>query len=625
MKKKIIIVSIILFASLLTACNIFNASDSVADNYQDPTDHTTDLTEQYSNVSGGSASIFYRTFEQTLAQQDWVTDVVIAQYIGHRPFGQTLTEFEFVVSDWIFGTPQVPDVDENRIFIYVRNYENAHILGHGDSVDFNPGDLSFIPGVDYLLPLHAEISPYLHLRDNAFTFLMDIVINLDEPAMSMMYSESLADHSTILDFEQTLSRAEIISFITELTRDNPPRRNFIRSEEITNIVHGSPYILVVEITEPFRLSSGVSDWQSTDLYYVTIIQALKGDLEIGSEPVVIFFADTVQLGEQHIVAVVGDPDWLRFTSRDSLFRMDQLDEIISIINDESSIVDMPSDVELTFEEALIEYTTDMVVAQYVGHRPFGEYLIEFEFIVEDWILGDSRVSGADENRVFVYVENSPRSRRSGRSGRRRGRYRSNPVAFTPRTEYLLPLTGIDSPYAMTHENGFTLIYNTFINLDDPSESRMDDVPLSYYSASMDFDDNTSREDIVSLVTELTSDIQPADDFIRSTEITDIIQDSPYIMVVEINEILVWAGTPGRSMDWEMTNLYQVTAVQVLSGDIEIGANFIITAFSDTIQLGERHIVAVEPRNEWNHWFEFTSRDSLFSVEQLDEIISILNE
>ena len=618
-----------LFALLLIACDLFNASESATDNYQglteQPVEHLTDptdLTEQQSNVSGGSASIFYLTFEQILARKDWVTDVVIAQYIGHRPFGQTLTEFEFVVSDWILGSPQVPGADENRIFIYVRNYDSTRFIDHED--------LSFMPGVDYLLPLCAEISPYLHLRDNAFTFIMDLVINLDEPSMSMMYGGSLAGHSTILDFEQDVSRAEIIAFITELTRDNPLARDFIRSEEITDIVHGSPYILVVEITELRRLAHEqvTEDWFSTDLYYVTVVQALKGDIEVGEEIMVIFFADTVQLGEQHIVAVEPIEEgstWYDFTSRDSLFSMDQLDEIMSIINNESSIVDMPSDVELTFEEALIEYTTDMVVAQYAGHRPFGEYLIEFEFIVTDWVLGDPRVPGDNENRIFIYVENSPRSRRSGRSGRRRGRYRSNPVAFTPGTEYLLPLTGIDSLYASTHENGFTLIYNTFINLDDPSESRMDDVPLSYYSASLTFDENTSREDIVSLVTGLTSDIQPADDFIRSTEITDIVQDSPYIMVVEINEILAWSGAHGRTMDWEMTNLYQVTAVQILRGDIEMGSNFIITAFSDTIQPGERHIVAVEPRNEWNHWFEFTSRDSLFSMEQLDEILSILGE
>lgn len=276
------------------------------------------------------ASYDYLSFEETLSEFP-PTDVVIVQYVGHRPFGQHLTEFEFIVSERILGNAA------ERIFVYAENGINANVDGSPGRVNYHPGDLTFTPGTDYLLPLRKAVSPYANTHEDGFTFIRNIVIDLKSPENSTMYSEPLALHITGLDFRRrVLPRQEIISYVEKLTRDNLPAIEPIRSEFMEDIIHGSPNVWIVEINEPLRLNSDVphSDWMATDIYFVTVVESLKGDTETPSEQVVIFFADTVFSGEQHIVAVrpiAEGSTWHDFTSRNSLFRMDQLDEILAIL------------------------------------------------------------------------------------------------------------------------------------------------------------------------------------------------------------------------------------------------------------------------------------------------------
>jgi len=277
------------------------------------------------------ASYDYLTFEEMVLE--FATDVVIAQYIGHRPFGESLTEFEFVVSERVLGDAA------DRIFVYAERTD-AHVMG-GIMVDFKPGDVSFYPGTDYLLPLMRISSPYAKTHEDGFTFLRNIVIDLNDPSNSTMYSEPLALHAEGLDFNsRTIDKQEIVSYVSELAMDIPPVWwDPIRSEVMEDIIYGSPYVLIVEINEPFRLSHEVppTDWASTDIYNSTVVRVLKGDRDIGDfghEFAVIFFADTVFPGEQHIVAVTPIREgavWFDLTSRNSLFRMDQLDEILTIL------------------------------------------------------------------------------------------------------------------------------------------------------------------------------------------------------------------------------------------------------------------------------------------------------
>ena len=322
--KRIISTLMVLFVLLLGACGAPNSSLELPGH---------EVTDDYSGASNfpsepPEASFEYLTFEESLAE--FATDVVIAQYIDHRPFGQNLTEFEFVVLERVLGDAA------DRIFVYAEPI-NAHVIGSERDVIYRPGDLTFHPGTTYLLALIRVSNPYSLIQENGFVFIRNIVIDLDDPSKSIMYSEYLALHSESLDFDRDISRQDIISYVGELTRDNPPAREFIQSEEIEHIINESPYTLIVEINEPLRLSheQHTTDWMLTDLYYVTVVQALKGEMEVGYQFVMTFFADTVLPGEQHIISVeqVHGGSFYVFTSRNSLFQMNQLNEVMARVEE----------------------------------------------------------------------------------------------------------------------------------------------------------------------------------------------------------------------------------------------------------------------------------------------------
>ncbi|MCL2286281.1 MAG: copper amine oxidase N-terminal domain-containing protein [Firmicutes bacterium] len=264
------------------------------------------------------------------------TDVVIVQYVGSRLFGQYLTEFEFTVVERILGNAA------DRIFVYANFTDDGRAIVV--STQISGLGLTFNRETNYLLPLITVDSPYSNIRDGGFAFVQYAVFDLCNPQNSVSLGRPLSESRLPgLNVSSTTSGHEIVTFITELTRDNPPANDFIRSTAIEDIVHGSPYIFVVEIARPMRLSHEQvhTGWRATDLYYVTVIQTLKGNFSADGSVVVVFHADTVLPGERHIVAVQPlspGSTWFNFTSRNSLFRMEYLDEIVDILNRPSSLV-----------------------------------------------------------------------------------------------------------------------------------------------------------------------------------------------------------------------------------------------------------------------------------------------
>jgi hypothetical protein len=98
-------------------------------------------------------------------------------------------------------------------------------------------------------------------------------------------------------------------------------------------------------------------------------------------------------------------------------------------------------VYLSFEQALLR-STDIVIVNYVGQRPFGEHLIEIEFEVIDRILGNA----ADT--IFVYATNTQASVIGGTS------YHQGEVSFTGGTNYLLALSRLVGAINRTHEDAY---------------------------------------------------------------------------------------------------------------------------------------------------------------------------
>ena len=332
--KKIILVFIVLWISFLSACT---TSGNITDLYKKNTVESTFANTSDEGVTHimPVASVLYMTFEEALVE--FATDIVIVQYIDSRPFGQNLTEFEFIVLDRILGDA------EDRIFVYANTniptkiFDHSH-LGHSHRGFYTSGDLEFITNTRYLLPLESIALPHANTHEDGFVFVRNIVINLSNPSQSVMYNEPLSQHSYTFYFDGYVSETELVSFMRIMTQSNSRERNFIRTDDIDVILKESPYILVVEINEPLRLvNEQVStDWMSTDIYYITIIEVLKGEVNIDYEAM-IFFANTVQTGQKHIISAqpmeIGN-NWLMFSSRNSLHNMNQREEIIKIIEEQ---------------------------------------------------------------------------------------------------------------------------------------------------------------------------------------------------------------------------------------------------------------------------------------------------
>ena len=334
MNKKIIsslIIITLMMTMLITACGAPNTQvESGGSAQSSATGNTGNVlaTGDTEIVSGVSFSMMYLTFEDAAKM---ATDIVVAQYIERRPFGQNLTEFEFAVHERVLGNAA------DRIFVYVRN--NASFSVVGADVSRMDNYRPFTTEGQYLLILTKIANVFANTHEDGFRFLTDIMLDVNNPIEGTMYGEPLAMHAEGINFNsRNLTSETIISYLGTLTRNNTPAREYIRSDNLQDIMEGSPYVLIVEITEPRRLQRDAwsSDWASTDIYFTTVVEVLKGDKQIGDIVQVIFFADTVFPGERHLVSIEPrDPDNPHFyglTSRHSLHSMDQLDEIVALLS-----------------------------------------------------------------------------------------------------------------------------------------------------------------------------------------------------------------------------------------------------------------------------------------------------
>ena len=271
-------------------------------------------------TSGGSGIMGlsgHRTFEDII---EMATDVVVAEFVAQRPFGQFVTEFEFIVHDRIFGNAA------DTIFVYTDDIEG----------EFSSNDLQFTTGTQYLLALIKLADVYNSMHDDGFVFITDIMLDLNNPSRSTMHNEPLSLHSRMNFNSRSLTSEGIVSYVRTLPRNPVPTNVFITSGNLEDIINGSPYVLIIEINEPRRLAGGGlhSDIRSTDIYFTTVVEVLKGDIQVGDLIEIVFFAGTVFPGETHIVStapVSQNSNFQRFTSRQSLHPMTQLGEIIEIL------------------------------------------------------------------------------------------------------------------------------------------------------------------------------------------------------------------------------------------------------------------------------------------------------
>jgi len=225
---------IIICAIILLGILAFSACNTELDYIRTDTESPSSVAAYVNIVQSGytlSSHILPFTFEEMLQEPGYVTDVAVVQYVGQRPFGTMSTEFEFIVTEWVWG-----GIDAERIFVYLSEME-IRIFG----------SLSFDEGTEYLLPLNRETRTYTPRYIDAFEFLMGTVVNLTDPSSSTMARRRLYNNAAGIDFKSgRLSREFIIAYVRAVVQNNEPAIDIIRSDVTEDIINGSPYVLVVE-------------------------------------------------------------------------------------------------------------------------------------------------------------------------------------------------------------------------------------------------------------------------------------------------------------------------------------------------------------------------------------------
>ena len=323
--KKLTTMLLILATLGLVACTESNTNTNTQDVFDSQ-------PQDYSNEELGleleqvEYSYEFFTFEEALLE--FASDVVIAQYVGSRPIGdeKMLIEHEFIVKERLFGN------SADKIFVYSEDKTATFPTGER-TISFNTFDLSFDTNTRYLLPIRKMV-PFSKIHLDGFVFVYDVVIDLDNPAKSRMYSESLDLHSEKLRFDEKLSQEEIVSHIKEVVKDNTPGRRYINieSSKTEDIVNAYPHVLVIEVGE--LLTAPRTYWGAADNYYATAIEILKGDVKPEQKLMIAFPADTVKRGERYIIAAEPLEQYngsLEITSENGLFEMVHFDEIAKIL------------------------------------------------------------------------------------------------------------------------------------------------------------------------------------------------------------------------------------------------------------------------------------------------------
>jgi len=276
----------------------------------------------------------------------------------------------------------------------------------------------------------------------------------------------------------------------------------------------------------------------------------------------------------------------------------------------------------TFEEMMLNEVSHMVIAQYVASRPFGELYTEFEFIVSDWLLGETT------ERIFVYSTNA---QIHVHGHYRHVSYVPHDLVFESGIDYLLPIRMLQGIH-ITHPrpgDRFVFARQTFINLDDPAASNMYSEPLNEHMQSMSFTRATPRATILGFMSDFAEIIEYEHRdawqriYIDSADIHDIINGSPYIFIIEPIELFI----TGASNTWMSVDNFYVNVIEVLKGEPDLLDETIIRFALNTVGVGQQLIVAVQPIGDNNNYFAFdltSTNNSIFGVDQLDEIRAILN-
>lgn len=261
-------------------------------------------------------SYIYRTFEQAFGD---ATDVVVATFVGARPYSASYMELEFEVKDRILGS-----AGEN-----IRVYAQDINIKMSSDISYSAQDLYLEKGKEYMFPLYHRVSVYNSV--DFYEIIANTVVDMSELINSKMYNQPLSAHIKGFDLAANDSKA-LIEYVKELVKNNEPSSQIPEMTELKDVVALSTDVLHVTVQSLNRVVT--SDFRDTAFYICKVEEALKGDLKEGETVEIIFFNGTVKEGDEIIVALdnKNESTIYSLTSKESVFDLQEKDNISALIS-----------------------------------------------------------------------------------------------------------------------------------------------------------------------------------------------------------------------------------------------------------------------------------------------------
>lgn len=196
-------------------------------------------------------------------------------------------------------------------------------------------------------------------------------------------------------------------------------------------------------------------------------------------------------------------------------------------------------------------------------------------------------------------------------------YSTDNIQYKTGKEYYLILSRDKSVYN-EHDIYMPVISSIYIPAEDIGKSTYCGTPLTEHSAVKSL---STEEELVAHITSCINSLDPDDikaydgrPYITDTDMKSIIEKSDHVLRVKVEKV---SFSTSLAIN---TEIYECSVVSTLKGNSENYSNIEIRFFTDSVEVGGEYIVALtQVGTTEEKFFHLSSKNSLFSVDDLDEI------
>ena len=306
MKKLTVLLTVIIFSILFISCNNSDERNQFSEENLSDVSNAASVETQKPTSKSHNSYISYVELEQCVND---ATDIIKGRCLGITETENRI-EYEIEVVERFLGEEEIKSLLITSDFKRERmsRYEN---------------------GKEYYLILVKRSNVYKN-SINYSDFSGVVYIPSDDIVNAKYYGSPLVEHT---DGQSICNEKELVDYLKSLIEKRDPTLDrgigaeFLTETDMESIVKKSEFVLEIKI-ENFIDKSEI-----VDVYECKIVSILKGNVEKESNVRIFFFPDTVDVGEEYVLALTEVDNFFVFSSRNSLFSVDDINEIQEYIKE----------------------------------------------------------------------------------------------------------------------------------------------------------------------------------------------------------------------------------------------------------------------------------------------------